>query len=51
MINGMMPSAEPIVSGKSIILKVDRAIGSTTLVDVVITKDAGIKNPEFGMYQ
>jgi hypothetical protein len=52
IINGMMPSAEPIVSGKSIILKVDRTIGSTAKVDIVITKEAGIQNPEYpGMYR
>ncbi|MDD4613858.1 MAG: stalk domain-containing protein [Caldisericia bacterium] len=52
MVNGIIPSADPIVSGKSVIVKVDRAIGINTNVEIVLTKEAGIVNPEFpGMYQ
>jgi hypothetical protein len=52
MVNGVIPSSDPIVSGKSVIIKVDRKIGSNSKVELVLTKEAGIANPEFpGMYQ
>ncbi|MCK5848866.1 MAG: copper amine oxidase N-terminal domain-containing protein [Caldisericia bacterium] len=52
VINGMIPSKDPTVSGKSIIIKLDRTIQALSLNEIVVTKEAGIKNPEFpGMYQ